>query len=201
MSLPGLVTLSERPPVVVILAAGAGERFRAAGGAQPKLQSPFVREGVCRTVLGHVVAAAQASGLPWHVVSADATAHQPLQGMGTSIATGVAATADAGGWLVLPGDLPLIRSESLLAVAQALHDHAVVVPVVQGQRGHPVGFGPVCRSALLALRGEQGARSVIARWSPSMLELHDPGCIMDVDTPERLAQAQGMVPGMLDSRG
>lgn len=178
------------PPVVLILAAGAGERFRAAGGAQHKLQAPFVREGITRSVLAHVVAAAQASGLPWHVVSAEATAHQRMQGMGTSIATGVAATADAGGWLVLPGDLPLIRSDSLLAVAQALRDHTVVVPVVQGQRGHPVGFGPDCRGALLTLRGDEGARSVMAQHRACRLSLDDPGCIVDVDTPALLARAQ-----------
>lgn len=186
------LTWPARPPVVLILAAGAGERFRAAGGAQHKLQAPFVREGVTRTVLEHVVATAQASGLPWHVVSAEATAHHSVQGMGTSIATGVAATPEAGGWLVLPGDLPLIRSDTLQAVAQALREHAVVVPVVQGQRGHPVGFGPACRNALLALRGDEGARSVMARHRPFSVPLDDLGCILDVDTPELLARAQDL---------
>ena len=188
------LTWPERPPVVLILAAGAGERFRAAGGGQHKLQAPFVREGVTRTVLEHVVATAQASGLPWHVVSAEATAHHSVQGMGTSIATGVAATPEAGGWLVLPGDLPLIRSDTLQAVAQALREHAVVVPVVQGQRGHPVGFGHDCRSALLALRGDQGARQVLLQHSAWMLALDDVGCIVDVDTPDLLQQAQRLSP-------
>ena len=186
------LTWPERPPVVLILAAGAGERFRTAGGGQHKLQAPFVREGVTRTLLEHVVATAQAGGLPWHVVSAEATAHHSVQGMGTSIATGVAATPEAGGWLVLPGDLPLIRSDTLQAVAQALREHAVVVPVVQGQRGHPVGFGPACRNALLALRGDEGARSVMARHRPFSVPLDDLGCILDVDTPELLARAQGL---------
>lgn len=179
-------------PVILILAAGAGERFRTAGGVQHKLHAPFVRESVTRTVLGQVVAAAQASGLAWQLVTPEATAHHAEQGMGTSIATGVAATRNAGGWLVLPGDLPLIRSDTLRAVAYALREHPVVVPVVQGQRGHPVGFGPGCREALLALRGDQGARSVMAQCQPRLLVLDDVGCILDVDTPELLAKAQSL---------
>ena len=190
MSIASSATPPARPPVVLILAAGAGKRFAAAGGGQHKLQAPFVREGVTRSVLAHVLAAAQASGLPWHVVSAESTAQHRVQGMGTSIATGVAATHEAGGWLVLPGDLPLIRSETLQAVALALREHAVVVPVVQGQRGHPVAFGLACRDALLALRGDQGARSVLAQHRAHELALDDPGCILDVDTPALLARAQ-----------
>ena len=186
------MTPEDPAPVILILAAGAGARFRAAGGAQHKLQAPFVREGVTRTVLDHVVAAAQASGLPWHVVTPEATAHHAEQGMGTSIATGVAATSEARGWLVLPADLPLVRSESLRAVAQALREHPVVVPVVDGRHGHPVGFGPACREALLSLRGDRGAREVIAQHPALLLPLTDVGCILDVDTPDLLQALQAM---------
>lgn len=179
-------------PVILILAAGRGERFRAAGGLTDKLQAPLTTHEGTRTVLAHVVAAAQASGLPWHVVTPEATAVHSQQGMGTSIATGVAATADAPGWLVLPGDLPLVQAASLQAVAQALQTHASVVPTVEGQRGHPVGFGSVCRAALLALRGEEGARSVLVQHPPHPLALNDIGCLLDVDTPARLQQAQSL---------
>ncbi len=177
-------------PVVLVLAAGSGERFRAAGGATSKLEAPLSTRDGTRSVLEHVVAAAQASGLPWHVVRPQDTAHHAQQGMGTSIATGVAATPDAAGWLVLPGDLPLVRPQSIRAVAEALRRHPVVVPVVEGRQGHPVGFGRPCREALLALRGDQGARSVVMQHGPHRLALQDPGCTLDVDTPELLAQAQ-----------
>lgn len=179
-------------PVILILAAGAGARFRAAGGAQHKLQAPFVRDGVTRTVLDHVVAAAQASGLPSHVITPEATAHHAEQGMGTSIATGVAATPDAAGWLVLPGDLPLVSRDSLRAVAQALCEHPVVVPVIDGRRGHPVGFGPACREALLGLHGDRGAREVIAQHPALWLPITDVGCILDVDTPDLLQGVQAV---------
>jgi molybdenum cofactor cytidylyltransferase len=175
----------------LILAAGRGERFRAAGGHSDKLDAPLTTAAGTRSVLAHVIAAAQASGLPWHLVRAADTAHHPVQGMGTSIATGVAATASASGWLVLPGDLPLVQASSLLAVAQALgQGHAVVQPEVQGQGGHPVGFAAACRDALLALCGDPGARALLAQHAVHVLRLADIGCITDVDTPALLARVQ-----------
>lgn len=92
------------PPVILILAAGCGTRFRKAGGVTSKLDAPLKTSTGTRTVLQHVITAAQASGLPWHVVTRQDTANFAVQGMGTSIATGVNATLDASGWLILPGD-------------------------------------------------------------------------------------------------
>lgn len=178
-------------PMVLILAAGRGERFRAAGGQSDKLDALLTTASGTRSVLEHVIAAAQASGLPWHVVRAADTAHHAEQGMGTSIATGVAATPDALGWLVLPGDLPLVQPHSIQAVGHALgQGHTAVVPEVQGQRGHPVGFAAPCREALMALRGEQGARTVLRQHRVHGLPLSDLGCTLDVDTPALLHKVQ-----------
>jgi molybdenum cofactor cytidylyltransferase len=92
--------------------------------------------------------------------------------------------------------LPLIQAASLMAVAKALQDHTVVVPLCAGQRGHPVGFAPQARDALLALRGDGGAASVVAAWKQrggvGVLELEDVGCITDVDTPDALRAAQAL---------
>jgi molybdenum cofactor cytidylyltransferase len=177
-------------PTVVVLAAGAGNRFRASGGATGKLQALLAG----RPVLDHVLDAVRASGLPWHLVTPTDTAHHAEQGMGTSIATGVAATPDADGWLILPGDLPLIQSHTLMAVADALADHTVVVPTHQGEQGHPVGFAATCRNDLLNLRGDQGARSVVQRHGPPhRLACDNIGCVWDVDTVERLRHAEKLL--------
>lgn len=173
-------------PTVIILAAGRGERFRAASGGLDKLQAPL--HG--RAVRDWVLAAVQHSGLPWHVVERSHTAGLALPGMGDSIACGVAATAQAQGWLVLPADLPLIQPGTLLQVAQALQAHAVVVPTWQGERGHPVGFTASCRDALLALTGDSGARTVVQRYSAHLLPVDDAGCVHDVDTPQALEEAR-----------
>jgi len=174
---------------VIVLAAGRSERFRAASGGQDKLHAPLGRGSVRE----HTLAAVQASGLPWHVVEAAHTAHMDQPGMGDSIATGVGACAQAAGWLILPADLPLIQPGSLRAVAQALANHVVVQPVYQGQRGHPVGFAATCGPALMALRGDQGARAVLQTYAPYALPVDDAGCVHDVDTPEALEAARRLL--------
>ena len=45
----------------------------------------------------------------------------------------------------------------------------------------------VTREALLALSGDEGARRVMAQHTPWRLELDDIGCVLDVDTPQALA--------------
>ncbi len=168
-------------PVVIVLAAGRGERFAASGGATHKLDA--LLHG--KRVLDHVLDAVRESGLPHHVVTADPS----RPGMGDSIAAGVRATAAAAGWLVLPGDLPLITAATLQQVARALARHDVVAPVHGGQRGHPVGFGAACGKDLMALSGPQGAATVARGHAVFELPVDDVGVVTDVDTLQDLEHA------------
>lgn len=191
-------------PVIVILAAGRGTRFE---GAVHKLAQPFGSSTVLGTTLSHaiesqlgvvvvtvpdlvdlastwlarrdiVVLADQAGSAGWH------------GGMGVSIAAGVAARADATGWLVLPGDMPLVRPDTLRSVAQALELHLVACAQYQGRRGHPVGFSAELYSELTQLGGDEGARRVVARYPSIGLELDDPGVLVDIDTQQDLERAR-----------
>jgi molybdenum cofactor cytidylyltransferase len=167
-------------PTVLVLTSGRGLRFAASGGTVPKLQAALGTS----TVLEHTLAAVRASGLPWHLEN------EGKAGMGDSIAAGVRATQSANGWLVLPGDLPLVTARTLRAVAQALRTHPVVVPVHAGKRGHPVGFAASCRESLLNLQGNQGAALVVRAQAAIELIVDDAGICMDVDTIEDLARAE-----------
>jgi molybdenum cofactor cytidylyltransferase len=175
-------------PVVIVLAAGRGERFAASGAQVHKLQALLAG----KRVLDHVLDAVKASGLPHHVVTADPA----RPGMGDSIAAGVRATPSANGWLILPADLPLIGSDTLKAIAFA-PPRAVTVPVVQGQRGHPVRFGLECAQELLNLQGNMGAAQLIharaATDSIAYMELDDVGCITDIDTLDDLLRAEQLL--------
>ena len=180
MSLPGL-------PVVIVLASGRGERFAASGGGTHKLQALLAGKPVLR----HTLDAVAASGLPWHLEDAG------HPGMGDAIAAAVRATPDASGWLVLPGDLPLVQADTLRAVAHALAQHTVVAPMFKGVRGHPVGFSAACRDALLDLKGDFGAATVLraqaALKALAFIDVSDEGSITDVDTLEDLRRAEALL--------
>jgi molybdenum cofactor cytidylyltransferase len=141
------------------------------------------------SVLERTLASVQASGLPFHVVRAADVAHIKNAGMGDSIATGVDATHNSNGWLILPADLPLVLPKTLLALALELASHEVVVPVYESQRGHPVGFSAMCGEALRKVSGDQGAARVVAQHKAHLVPVDDIGCVLDVDTPEQLARA------------
>ena len=170
------------PAVVIVLASGRGERFAASGGTVHKLQADLAGKPVLQRTLDAV----RASGLPFHVEDAG------HPGMGDSIAAAVRATADADGWLILPADLPLIQPDTLRQIAAAPSQQAVVVPVYQGQRGHPVRFSRACAAQLMALQGQQGAAPVVRAFGATELVVNDAGCVTDIDTLEDLRRAEAL---------
>jgi molybdenum cofactor cytidylyltransferase len=183
-------------PTIVVLAAGQGRRFR---GPQHKLEQRLGGS----TVLGQTLDHALMTRLPVVVVTTAALATlvadlmarrdtvvisdaDALRGMGHSIATGVAERASSEGWLVLPGDMPMVRPSSLLAVAAAIEQSPVAYAQYQGRRGHPVGFAAELYSEMVALSGDEGARRVIARYPAAGVEVDDPGVLVDIDTADDL---------------
>ena len=208
----------ETKAVVIVLAAGLGSRF---GGPLHKLAQPLGSA----SVLGQTIAHAIESRLPVIVVTTDKLVAEAARwvarrdlvvlpevgsagggslGLGYSIAAGVAARPQAAGWLVLPGDMPLVLPSTLVAVAAALPQQPVVYAQYLGRRGHPVGFSAELYSELVQLRGDEGARRVSARYPSIGLELGDPGVLFDIDTAADLAALRasdsGSVPA-LQSQG
>ena len=187
-------------PTIVVPAAGRGSRF---GGPRHKLEQPFDGGTVLGTTLRHAIQ----TQLPVIVVTTAALAPlvgqqvavrdilvlsdgEAARGMGYTIAAGVAERSGAPGWLVLPGDMPLVRPGTLLAVATAMEQHPVVYAQFKGRRGHPVGFSAELYSELILLDNDDGARRVVARYPAHGQEVDDPGVLMDVDTPADLATLQ-----------
>jgi molybdenum cofactor cytidylyltransferase len=179
--------------IAIFLAAGRGERF---GG--DKLLAPLgdVTVGVAalrslQAAVPDVVAvvrpddealAALLEGEGARVVRA-ARAHE---GMGASLAAGVAAAADADGWLVALADMPWIAPATHARVAASLRDGAqIVAPYYNDRRGHPIGFAAALRGELLALGGDEGARRVLGAHGDAVkrVDVDDAGTLRDVDRP------------------
>lgn len=174
------------PPVVIVLAAGRGERFIASGGTTHKLDT--LLNGM--TVLEHTLEAVKFSGLPWHLVRPEGG----TAGMGESIALGVRATPEAPGWLILPGDLPLVQATTIQRIAEALTAQTIVMPRYQQGAGHPVGFGRRYFQPLASLAGDVGAAAIVrearACGSVQDLPVTDAGILRDIDTLADLYLAQ-----------
>jgi len=179
-------------PTIIVLAAGQGRRF---DGERHKLEQPLASG----TVLGSTLRHALETRLPVVVVTTAALAplvadqlalrdtivlgeDEARRGMGHTLAVGVAERASSTGWLVLPGDMPLVRPQTMLAVAAALDHHPIAFAQYRGRRGHPVGFAAELYSELTALGGDEGARRLIARYPAFAAEVDDPGALVDVDT-------------------
>lgn len=122
---------------------------------------------------------------------------RPQAGMGSSLACGIAAAAAADAWVVMPGDLPLVREHTLRQVIAGLSTADAVVPVCHGRRGHPVAFGHRYRRQLLALTGNSGGRHLLQADSAGVtwMNIHDPGIYLDVDTPADVGRLRRLLDG------
>lgn len=201
----GMTDRSGDPEIVgLLLAAGVGSRFDATGRRAKLLEPapPGTHAGVpvaaaaartLKAALPRVVAVVRPAGddaqRRLHALLAaegcELAVHPRADdGMGTSIARGVAAAPDAAGWLVALADMPAVDHPTIDAVRAAIEAGAVTAaPFVGEQRGHPVGFAAALRDALLALQGDRGARLLLAEHPPQRVVVDDPGCLLDLDTP------------------
>jgi molybdenum cofactor cytidylyltransferase len=188
-------------PIILLLAAGHGQRWKAAGGKDHKLTAPLAGS----TVFAHALSRAIGSKLEVRACIAPSSP-APLAamcrmlgvpvvpvsgGMGEVIAQAVRAVPSPGGWLILPADLPCVTPATVKAVAQALATGALTArPSHQDTPGHPVGFAAKMRSALVELNGDAGARAVLLAHPPQVIEVADAGILLDIDTPEDLRRAE-----------
>lgn len=201
------------PCTLIVLAAGLGSRFRSGAGALAyagvhKLAAPLGHDTVLGTTLRHAIE----SGMPVVVVTTPplfelarasvaardivvlpevGTGTEPELGIGRSIAAGVIATPRAEGWLVLPGDMPLVEPQTVRAVARRLAEHPIAFAQFNGRRGHPVGFASELYSELIELTGDEGARRLVARYPAYAVDCEDAGILVDIDTVLDLELAAG----------
>lgn len=191
--------------VGILLAAGAAKRFGSAkllhalpdgipvgvAAAQAMMQAMPNTVAVVRSGDQALKEAYLAIGLK--------VVENPLadEGMGTSLAAGINASLNADGWLIALADMPWILPETMAVLADRLRNGtSMVAPVYRGNRGHPVGFASCWRNRLTILRGDKGAKDLIAEFYDELVLINtdDSGVVEDIDYPEALKRTINEMP-------
>lgn len=91
------------------------------------------------------------------------------------------------GWLLIPADYPLISSRLLDELIAAWHclRPGILVPVVEGRRGHPVFFSWKLAAEVAAIPPDCGLNWMVRERQDQLVEypVADRGALLDVDTP------------------
>jgi molybdenum cofactor cytidylyltransferase len=119
------------------------------------------------------------------------------EGMSTSVQAGLAALPpETEAAIFLQCDQPLITADLLQALMARFEETnaPIIHPTHAGQRGTPVLFSRRLFAELAAVTGDEGGRSLIARYAKNVVtvKVTDPLILADIDTPadyERLRNA------------
>lgn len=164
---------------------------------RPKLLLPF-RDG---TLLGSLIEALREGGVSEIVLvvapgdealrawGAEAGVRvavnpEPERGMLSTIREGIAAAGSEERIVVCPADLPALRPSTVRTVLA--QESPLTVPSYRGRRGHPLAISPELIPEIGTLHLEVGLRELLDRHPERLrtIEVDDPGCVRDVDTPE-----------------
>ena len=121
------------------------------------------------------------------------------EGLSTSLKCGFAALPpDVDGVVVCLGDMPLIAGrdlDRLIAAFNPLEGRAIIVPTRRGKRGNPVLWARRFFPEMAELAGDVGAKHLIGEHADLVteVEMDSDGVLVDIDTPEALAELRGRV--------
>ena len=125
------------------------------------------------------------------------------QGMFSSLRVGVQSLDLAvTRFFVLPADVPLVRPETigrLIRQGRVARGGAaeVVYPLWDGAEGHPPLLGGALRAEIRAADPPGGLRELLLGHAAAsaVVQVDDPGVLLDADTPEDLARIRDLAAG------
>jgi molybdenum cofactor cytidylyltransferase len=188
----------------LVLAAGTGRRFGSV-----KQLSAFGG----RPLLEHALAAMSSASLARFAVVLGAAADEVIsavdlhgaipvvcerwaEGQAASLRTGIDALPGADAVVVTLGDQPLISAAAIDRVASARSPEADGARATyDGHPGHPVLLERRLLDRVPELRGDVGARELLAAARLVSVPCDGVGDPTDVDTPATLAELQGRLQG------
>ena len=89
-------------------------------------------------------------------------------------------------WLLAPADMPQLTPQRIdrMLSAHDPRDPAIIVPICQGRRGHPVLFPWPLAERVERLGAEEGVNALLDQALTRPLACDDWGDLSDLDTPE-----------------
>ena len=194
--------MPDGPTIGLLLAAGRGSRFDPTGRTDKLLALVEGRPAVLRSLaalassVDAVVAVVRADARGAAVAQVLARAGCPAlpcaeadSGMGHSLACAASEALRRGAArvVVMLGDLPFVRADTVARVAAAAAaPDAIAAPAWHGERGHPVVFGAAHLPMLAAASGDRGAGALLRTHAVTIVDVDDPGILRDIDTPADL---------------
>ena len=116
------------------------------------------------------------------------------RGMFSSVLAGIEALPQGmDAILVLPVDIPLVRSHTIRELTEHLDDSPILYPTFRGERGHPPLIAARCLPFISAWNGEGGLRAALLelekRIGADDLPVADGNVLFDMDTPQDYREA------------
>ena len=191
----------------VILSGGASRRMGSPKALLPYQGRPFLEHlleitnhpsiGVRRVVLG---ADAQAISAEISLNREEVVINSGWErGQLSSIQAAIRSLPQGtDGLLLCPVDHPLISAALVGELIDAFEKtgSAVVVPLYEGRRGHPVIFASRLYEELLLAPEDKGARAVV--WAHaneiSGVPTNEEGCVLNLNDPEAFQKVSGRLP-------
>jgi molybdenum cofactor cytidylyltransferase len=202
------VAAAAGPVGAIILAAGQSRRM----GGPNKLTARFDGEPLIRRVAQNAL---QSKGNPVIVVTGhrageikEALArldvklvHNPdfAKGLATSLKAGLDQLPEqTAGALVVLADMPGVTAAVIDRLIDTFRAHSrptIVLPTVNGKRGNPVLWSRAFFPELSGISGDTGARHILGAHEDAIVRVEIGAAAgLDVDTPESLAKAGGVLP-------
>lgn len=185
--------------VGIVLAAGRGRRFGGVKQLAPFHGRPLLEHALTAMAGSDVDDAVVVLGFAAQRILAEADLHgiRPVlcdeweTGQAASLRTGVAAAADADAAVVTLADQPLVTSA---AIGRLIARRAAGVDGLRatygGEPGHPVLVERPLLDRVVELRGDVGARDLLALARVRAVPCDGLGSAADLDTREQLEQLQ-----------
>jgi molybdenum cofactor cytidylyltransferase len=185
----------------VVLAAGAGSRYRDSGAQGPKQLAsihgrPMLQLAIDRVSQLPLKAVYTVLGYSWQSIADNICNTEVLinsnwqRGLGSSIALATTEITrrqpSCQGLLFVLADQPVLGSEQLTEILQLFNGHQPICASYKGSIGVPALFPQKMFSTLKGLSADFGAKAVLQSMRDSLITVPMPAAALDIDTVEDL---------------